>query len=103
MFLPWRLSASDNPHEQAFVERLGKVLLWARQITSGDTALAEDLAQDAFLHFTTARPPLKEISSLDKYLYVVLKNLFRSHLASISRRSAVPFDPLAHENAMETW
>jgi DNA-directed RNA polymerase specialized sigma24 family protein len=103
MFLPWRLSAGDNPHEQAFVERLDKVLLWARQITSGDTALAEDLAQDAFLHFTTGRPPLHEISNLDKYLYVVLKNLFRSHLASVSRRSAVPFDPLAHENAIETW
>jgi RNA polymerase sigma factor (sigma-70 family) len=103
MFLPWRFSAPDNPHEQAFIDRLGKVLLWARQITSGDGALAEDLAQDAFLHFTTARPSLQEISNLDRYLYVVLKNLFRSHLASVTRRSAVPFDPLAHENAMETW
>ncbi len=103
MFLPWRLSASGDHHEEVFVERLGKVLLWARQITSGDTSLAEDLTQDAFLHFTIGRPPLNEISNLDKYLYVVLKNLFRSHLASVSRRSVVPFDPLAHENAMETW
>jgi DNA-directed RNA polymerase specialized sigma24 family protein len=104
MLLPkWRLPRSDDHHERAFIERLGKVLLWARQITAGDTSLAEDLAQDAFLHFTAGRPPLDEISNLDKYLYVVLKNLFRSHLASVSRRCVVPFDPLAHENAMQTW
>ena len=103
MFLPWRLPISDDQHEQVFIERLSKVLHWAHQITGGDAALAEDLAQDAFLHFTAGRPPLQGISNIDKYLYVVLKNLFRSHLASVSRRRTVPFDPLAHENAMQTW
>jgi RNA polymerase sigma factor (sigma-70 family) len=103
MFLPWRFPASDDHHERVFIERLDKVIHWARQITSGEASLAEDLAQEAFLHFTAGRPSLEEISNLDKYLYVVLKNLYRSHLASVSRRCAVPFDPLAHENAMQTW
>lgn len=103
IFSPSRLRASADDHERIFIERLGKVMHWARQIAGGDASLAEDLAQDAFLHFTAGRPSLYEISNVDKYLYVVLKNLFRSHLASVSRRCAVPFDPLAHESAMQTW
>jgi RNA polymerase sigma factor (sigma-70 family) len=103
VFLPWQFRASADEHERVFVERLGKVMHWARQIAGGDASVAEDLAQDAFLHFTAGRPSLDEISNLDKYLYVVLKNLFRSHLATVSRRCAVPFDPLAHISAMQTW
>ena len=99
----WRLATSADGHERIFIERLDKITRWARQIAGGNAALAEDLAQDAFLHFTTARPPLEEISNVDKYLYVVLTNLFRSHLAAVSRRSSVPLDPLAHESAMHTW
>jgi DNA-directed RNA polymerase specialized sigma24 family protein len=102
-FSPWRLGASADDHERIFVERLSRVMHWARQIAGGDASLAEDLAQDAFLHFTAGRPALEEISNIDKYLYVVLKNLFRSHLAAVSRRCAVPFDPLAHETATQTW
>jgi DNA-directed RNA polymerase specialized sigma24 family protein len=89
--------------EQAAVEAIRQAKAKLQPARGGDTSLAEDLAQDAFLHFTTGKPSLDEISDLDKYLYVVLKNLFRSHLASMSRRCAVPFDPLAHENAMKTW
>jgi len=40
---PWRLSTSANNHEGVFVERLGKVMHWARQIAGGDASLAEDL------------------------------------------------------------
>jgi RNA polymerase sigma factor (sigma-70 family) len=100
---PWRRGAPEDHHERIFVERLGTVMQWARQIAGGDASLAEDLAQDAFLHFTAGKPSLEEISNIDKYLYVVLKNLFRSHLAAVNRRCAIPLDPLAHESAMQTW
>jgi DNA-directed RNA polymerase specialized sigma24 family protein len=103
LFAPWRFRAPAEDHERIFVERLTRVMHWARQIAGGDASLAEDLAQDAFLHFTAGRPSLAEISNIDKYLYVVLKNLFRSHLAAVGRRCAVAFDPLAHESAMQTW
>ena len=103
MFLPWRAPDTNDLHEQAFVARLDRILHWARQIASGDASLAEDLAQDAFLHFTTGKPSIEAIGSLDKYLYAVLRNLYRSHCAAISRRRAVSCDPLAHESAIQSW
>ena len=103
MFLPWRVPDSRDAHERVFIERLDRIVHWARQIASGDTSLAEDLAQDAFLHFTTAKPPLADIGNLDKYLYAVLRNLHRSERASNSRRRAVSLDPLAHESAAQSW
>jgi DNA-directed RNA polymerase specialized sigma24 family protein len=66
MFSPWRPRTSADDHERVFVERLSKVMHWARQITGGDASLAEDLAQEAFLHFTAGKPPLEEILNIDK-------------------------------------
>lgn len=69
----------------------------ALQLTGNDRVQAEDLIQDAFVHFTLARPDLDTLYNLDGYLYRMLRNLHvsetrrRARLQSQSLR-AVDFD-----------
>ena len=88
---------AEERHEELFLARYAALLRGAHGLTGGDAARAEDLVQDAFVHFTVARPPLERIGNLDGYLYVMLRNLHLSQsrrAARLSERmlSAVEYD-----------
>ena len=72
-------------HERLFADRYPLLVRWAKQLTGGDKALADDLVHDSYLQFVFARPDLTRIESLDRYLYGMLRNLYVSHLRRGSR------------------
>jgi hypothetical protein len=61
------LSPVGLKHEEMFADRYCSLLQWARQVTGGDIALAQDLVHDAYVQFVLARPDLGNIQSLDRY------------------------------------
>lgn len=73
-------------HEEVFLARYGPLRAWARRLTGGDAARAEDLVHDAFVQFTFARPDLARVRNLDGYLYQMLRNLNISQLRRANRR-----------------
>src|ERR671916_23120 len=88
----------EERHEEVFLSRYAALLRWATALTGGDRARAEDLVQDAYVHFTLARPDLARIENLDGYLNRMLRNLHISQLrraartAGATRLSAVEYD-----------
>ncbi len=72
-------------HEDVFIEHYQWLLSWALRLAEGDRALAEDLVQDAFVHFTLARPDLRSIHNLEGYLYSMLRNLHLSQQRRATR------------------
>lgn len=81
MLRPFRSSRSAS-HEDVFVERYARLLVWAKQVTGGDRLAAEDLVHDAFVNFTLSQPDLSAIQNLDGYLFTTLRHL---HLSNIRR------------------
>jgi RNA polymerase sigma factor (sigma-70 family) len=84
-----RLVASEAPdirdeHDQVFISRYESLLAYARRLAGDERGLADDLIQDAYIHFTLTRPALAEIGNLNGYLITLVRNL---HI-SWSRRSA---------------
>lgn len=95
-FSPLRLVVSRNSaHEDAFLSRYRSLLAHALKLTRGNRELADDLLQDAFLHFTVAKVDLSEIESLDAYLISMVKYL---HLAHIRREMRDPLGELSVVN-----
>jgi RNA polymerase sigma factor (sigma-70 family) len=92
-----RLSSVEG-RERLFVERYPALYKWALQFSAGDRETAEDLVQDAFIHFTTCSIEVDAIRSVDKYLYVVLRNLYRSRLASLERSRCCSLDILDRDS-----
>src|SRR5262245_42070068 len=87
---PWKMIAAS--HEDLFLERYERLLVWALQVTGRDRSLARDLVHDAFIQFTFTRPDLQAIDNLDGYLYGVLRHLHLSHLRRATRHV---FQPLS--------
>ena len=65
----------DTAHEDLFVARYERLLVWAMSLTEGAAMEAEDLVHDAFIQFTLSRPDLDSIGNLDGYLRQTLRNL----------------------------
>lgn len=61
------------------------MLRWSLKLANNNPQLAEDLVQDAFVHFTTARPDLSAIHNVDGYLYMMLRNRHLSHVRRMAR------------------
>src|SRR6266536_2034192 len=74
----WKPAASS--HEDLFLERYQRLLLWSLKLPAHDRQLAEDLLHDAFVQFTLSRPELETIRDLDSYLYAMVRNSHISHL-----------------------
>lgn len=72
-------------HEDVFIERYEQLRSWALRLTENDQQKAEDIVQEAFIHFTLARPELDTILNLEGYLYNVLRNLHLSQERRASR------------------
>ncbi|HEX7174047.1 MAG TPA: sigma-70 family RNA polymerase sigma factor [Pyrinomonadaceae bacterium] len=78
-------SAPAECHEDIFLARYAAMRGWALRLAEGDRARAEDLVHDAYVHFTLARPPLREVENLDGYLFVMLRNLHTSQARRAAR------------------
>jgi RNA polymerase sigma factor (sigma-70 family) len=72
-------------HEDLFVRRYDDLFSWALQLTGRDRDRAEELVQEAFVHFVLAQPDLAAIENLDGYLYCTLRNLHVSSLRRLNR------------------
>jgi DNA-directed RNA polymerase specialized sigma24 family protein len=92
-FSPLRLIAGrGSVHEDLFLARYQQLLGHAIRLTRGNSDLADDLIQDAFLYFVEAKPNLEEIENLDAYLYTAVKHL---HFAYLRRGMRDPIGELA--------
>ncbi|HLJ49144.1 MAG TPA: RNA polymerase sigma factor [Bryobacteraceae bacterium] len=84
-------------YERIFLSRYDQIFAWARQLTKGNEAEAEDLVQDAFIDFIHSRPDLSAVRNLDAFLYTIIRNIHRSQLQKHLRRrdlllTAVDYD-----------
>src|SRR5258706_5708864 len=77
-----KIAPDSESHEEVFLGRYARLRAWALKLTENDRERAEDLVNDAFVHFKLSRPDLKAIGNLDGYLYTILRNL---HLSQVRR------------------
>jgi RNA polymerase sigma factor (sigma-70 family) len=90
---------AEERHEELFLSRYAALSKAALRLTAGDRARAEDLVQDAFVHFTVARPPLERVGNLDGYLYVMLRNLNTSQARRAARLPERALSAAEYESA----
>ncbi len=100
MMKSWNLAVrlESLNHEDVFIQRYGRLFAQALKLTGGDWEAAEDLVQDAFIHFTLGKPDLQEIQNLDGYLHTVLRNLYLSRVRRSSRRLSVQLSLLDYDS-----
>lgn len=77
-------AASSTAHEDAFIRSYAGLHAVARRLAGGDTDLADDLVQDAYVQFVVSRPDLAAIDRLDAYLAVLVRNI---HISRLRRRA----------------
>lgn len=58
---------------------------------SGDTALAQDITSESFLHVWLAEQPIR-LGSVKAWLFVIARNLYRHELRHLRRK--MPLDPI---------
>jgi DNA-directed RNA polymerase specialized sigma24 family protein len=86
-------------HEDLFLERYERLLVWALRLSGQDRGLARDLVHDAFIQFTFTRPDLRAIDNLDGYLYGVLRHLHLSYLRRATRHVFQPLSVIEYDSA----
>lgn len=86
-------------HEDVFLARYGRLHISALRLTGGDRARADDLIQDAFVHFTRARPNLDALVNLDGYLYRMLRNLHVSEVRRAARSDSRSLAAIDYDSA----
>lgn len=76
-----RVLATDDRHAFAEIVRRHQSLVRAllRRLTCGDTALADDLAQDTFLRAYRGLARYQGTAKLSSWLYRIAYNVFLSH------------------------
>ncbi|HYP54096.1 MAG TPA: RNA polymerase sigma factor, partial [Pyrinomonadaceae bacterium] len=97
-----KIDGGVERHEEVFLARYARLRAWALQLTGGERESAEDLVQDAFIHFTFARPELEAIGNLDGYLYSMLRNLHRSQTRRAQRLAGRALPVLEYDSAETT-
>jgi DNA-directed RNA polymerase specialized sigma24 family protein len=88
-------------HQDVFAERYYSLLRWACRVAGGDATLAQDLVHDGYVQFLLARPDLRKIQSVDRYLYGMLQNLHISYLRRASRTQVKPL--VASRESRRSW
>ncbi len=74
-------------YEDLFMDRYDRLLAFAMQLTDHDLHQAEDLVHDVFVKFALTQPDLQKIENLDGYLYISLRNTYRSQIRRAGRGS----------------
>src|SRR3569623_848280 len=69
----------DSDQFAAFYDRSSRPLWAYLARTSGDPALAEDLMQESFIRFLTAKAPTDGEVASRRYLFRIASNLLRDH------------------------
>lgn len=64
-----------------------QLMRWGLVLTRGDRGMAEDIVHDLCLHFSLSRPDLRTVTNMDGYLYICLRNMYMSEMASSSREA----------------
>lgn len=67
-------------YETLFLQRYEKIQRWALSIAKNDRELAEDIVHDLYVRFTLTRRIPPAVENVDNYVYVALKNHYRSVL-----------------------
>jgi RNA polymerase sigma factor (sigma-70 family) len=96
---PLEITIAPERHEDIFLARYSRLRKWALQLTRNDRELSEDLVQDAFVHFTLARPDLSLVQNPDGYLYSMLRNLNASHLRRTRRLQSRALTIIEYDSA----
>lgn len=86
-------------HEDLFLERYERLLVWALQLSGRDRSMARDLVHDAFIQFTFTRPDLGRIDNLDAYLHGMLRHLYLSSLRRATRQALQPLSIIEYDSA----
>lgn len=80
--------------EQLLESHYEKFLKWAVTLTRGDVGKAEEIVQEFCLYLALTKPDLRNVTNLDGYFYISLRNLYQSSLAR-SAREAMRFVSVA--------
>src|SRR5579871_151669 len=64
-----------------------KLTEWAAGIARGQVALAQEIVQDLYVHFSLAKPDLGQVVNVEAYLYTCLRNIYLSTMAKLTRES----------------
>jgi RNA polymerase sigma factor (sigma-70 family) len=89
---------ADRTYEDLFMDRYDRLLAWAMQLTEYDLHQAEDLVHDVFVKFALTRPDLQRIENLDGYLYISLRNTYRSQVRRAGRGSMQQLNLLDYDS-----
>ncbi len=97
----WNLSVIPESleHADVFIQRYERLFVHALKLTGRDRETAEDLVQDAFIHFALGKPDLREIQNLDRYLHTLLRNLYLSQVRRQPHTSNIQLSTLDHDSA----
>jgi RNA polymerase sigma factor (sigma-70 family) len=85
--------------EELFMQHYDRMLEWALHLTEHRAEQAEDLVHDAFVQLSLSPPDFAAIENLDGYLYVVLRNLYRSQLQRATRGPGGPASAVDYDSA----
>src|SRR5579872_1612906 len=83
----WRIPRVGADPESLLESYYSQLLKWGAVLTRGDAGMAHDIVHDLCLHFTLAKPDLRQVANLDGYLYTCLRNIYLSALARSSREA----------------
>lgn len=81
-----------DARDQLFISRYASIFKWALHLAKYDVQHAQDLVQDAYVHFTLPTSDPNEIRDVDAYIYSILKHLNASSMKTFLR---YPMDPLS--------
>jgi DNA-directed RNA polymerase specialized sigma24 family protein len=100
----FRKSAQAAPRaetqvEELFLQYYDRMLEWALHLTDHRAEQAEDLVHDAFVQLTMSPPDFAAIENLDGYLFVVLRNLYRSQMQRATRGPGGPASAVDYDSA----
>ncbi|MEQ1763847.1 MAG: hypothetical protein ABL984_11975 [Pyrinomonadaceae bacterium] len=79
------LARPKMDREELFILRYAGLRDQALRLTDRDAAEAEDLLNDAFIHFTLSQTLVESIQNLDGYLFTMLRNLRLSQARRLAR------------------
>ncbi len=85
--------------ETLFLQRYDRMLEWAMHLTDHRAGQAEDLVHDTFVQLTMTPPDFTTIENLDGYLFVVMRNLYRSQMQRAMRGPLGPEALVEYDSA----
>jgi DNA-directed RNA polymerase specialized sigma24 family protein len=86
-------------HKELFLRYYQPLFRRALRLTDGSRARAEDLLHDAFIQFVLSSPDLNSIDNIDRYLYRLLQNLFRTQKRKAAQMQDISFNIADYDSA----